>query len=340
MNVFVTGHRGYIGSHLVAVLKQAGHRVTGCDLELFPGCEWEAAARPDAELIADVRSLTARQLEGYDAVCHLAAISNDPMGDLNEALTVSVNRDGSVHLARIAKQAGVPRYLFSGSCSVYGQGETLDIDETGSLNPLTAYARSKIETELAVRPLADESFSPTFLRNATAYGHSPMLRIDLVVNNLLACAHTTGEIRIMSDGSPWRPLVHCHDIARAFVALMEAPRERVHDLVVNVGGNDENYQVRGVADHVRSLVPGAAISYTGEVGADPRDYRVNFDLLGKVLPDFRLKYTLQTGMEELDRRYRANRFSLDDFEGPRFVRLRTLRGALGRLSAEPGAAAA
>jgi nucleoside-diphosphate-sugar epimerase len=339
MNVFVTGHHGYIGAHLVELLKDAGHRVTGCDLDLYQAAEWEPAVRPDVELIADVRHLTARQLEGHDAVCHLAAISNDPMGDLNAELTLSVNRDGSVHLARIAKQAGVPRYLFSGSCSVYGQGETLDIDETGTLNPLTAYAKSKIDTETAVRPLADADFSPTFLRNATAYGHSPMLRIDLVVNNLLACAHATGEIRIMSDGSPWRPLVHCRDIARAFVALMEAPRERVHDLVVNVGGNDENYQVRDVAGYVQELIPGAAISYTGEVGADPRDYRVNFDRLGRVLPDFRLQYTLERGMEELYDRYREHGFSVADFEGPRFVRLRTLRTELGRLAGSGAAAA-
>jgi nucleoside-diphosphate-sugar epimerase len=338
MRVLVTGHRGYIGVHLVELLKQHGHTVTGCDLNLFRGCEWEPVVQPDFELVADVRDLQPRHLEGYDAICHLAAISNDPMGDLDEGLTLSVNRDGSIHLARAAKRAGVGRFLFSGSCSVYGKGETLDLDEGSALNPLTAYARSKIETEQAVMPLADEHFSPVFLRNATAYGHSPMLRIDLVVNNLLACAHTTGEIRIMSDGSPWRPLVHCRDIARAFVAFAEAPREHVHNLAVNVGANEENYQVRDVADQVGRLVPGARIAYTGEVGSDPRDYRVNFDLLGRVLPGFQLEYSLQSGMEELDRKMRELGFSAADFEGPRFVRLRTLRSRMGWLT--PGRMAA
>jgi nucleoside-diphosphate-sugar epimerase len=219
---------------------------------------------------------------------------------------------------------GVPRFLFSGSCSVYGQGATLDLDEGAELNPLTAYARSKIETEAALRPLAGAAFSPVYLRNATAYGHSPALRVDLVVNNLLACAHALGDIRIMSDGSPWRPLTHCRDIAAAFVACLEAPRERLHNVAVNIGGNDENYQVRHVADEVRRLVPGAEVAYTGEVGADPRDYRVNFDLLGRLLPEFRLQYTLRSGMEELHQAYRRHGFTAADFAGPRFVRLRTL----------------
>jgi nucleoside-diphosphate-sugar epimerase len=255
------------------------------------------------------------------------------MGDLDAQLTLSVNRDASIRLARICKQVGVPRFLFSGSCSVYGKGATLDLDEGAELNPLTAYARSKIETEAAVRPLADAGFSPVYLRNATAYGHSPALRIDLVVNNLLACAHALGEIRIMSDGSPWRPLTHCRDIAAAFVACLEAPRERLHNLAVNIGGNDENYQVRDVADEVRRLVPSAEVTYTGEIGADPRDYRVNFDLLGRLLPDFKLHYTLRSGMEELHDAYRRQGFDADDFRGPQFVRLRTLGSRMHVLAA-------
>ena len=221
MNVFVTGHLGYIGTHVVDLLKEAGHQVTGCDIRLFEGCEYTELPIADRELTCDVRNLRVADLEGHDCVMHLAAISNDPMGDLNPDVTFSINRDASVMLAELAKEAGVSRYLFSSSCSVYGKGEKLDLEESDPLNPLTPYAQSKIETEERVRPLADDSFTVSFLRNATAFGHSPMLRIDLVANNLLACAFATGEIRIMSDGSPWRPLCHCRDIARAFLAFME-----------------------------------------------------------------------------------------------------------------------
>lgn len=324
MNVFVTGNKGYIGVHLVELLKAAGHTVTGCDLGLFDGCEWDPIVPPDQQLTKDVRDLVAEDLDGFDCVMHLAAISNDPMGDLDPELTISVNRGGSIQLAELAKQAGVGRYLFSGSCSVYGKGEKLDLDEGDPLHPLTAYARSKIETEAEVSKLADDGFTPAYLRNATAYGYSPMLRIDLVVNNLLGSALSYGEIRINSDGSPWRPLVHCRDIARAFCAFMDAPREAIHNKAINIGGNPENFQVRDVADQVQKLLPEAKITYTGLVGADPRDYRVNFDLLGKTLPDFQLEYTLEKGMEELHRHMVDKKFGKADFEGDQFVRLRTL----------------
>ncbi|MFQ5462952.1 MAG: NAD-dependent epimerase/dehydratase family protein [Phycisphaerae bacterium] len=333
MRVFVTGHRGYIGMHLVDLLKKAGHQVTGCDLGLFDGCEWESVTEADRELIQDVRSITPADLEGHDAVCHLAAISNDPMGDLDPELTLSVNRDASVKIAEDAKRAGVGRYLFSGSCSVYGKGAKLDLDERDPLNPLTAYAQSKIETEQFVGALADDGFCPVFLRNATAYGHSPMLRIDLVVNNLLGSALSYGEIRIKSDGSPWRPLIHCRDIARAFVAFLGAPREAVTNQAFNVGGNEENYQVRDVGDEVQRLIPNAKIVYTGEVGEDPRNYRVNFDRLRAVMPDFQLEYTLASGMEELHRKMVEHGFTAADFESDQFVRLRTLQKQMHRLAA-------
>jgi nucleoside-diphosphate-sugar epimerase len=313
---------------LVDLLRQHGCHVTGVDLDLFEGCEWDAFEKPHQELKKDIRHLTAKELEGYDCVMHLAAISNDPMGDLNANITYSINKEGSFHLAQLAKQAGVPRFLFSSSCSIYGKGDKLDVTESDPVAPLTAYAESKIFAEQEIQKLADQNFCPVFLRNATAYGLSPMLRIDLVVNNLLACALSRGDIRVMSDGSPWRPLIHCKDIARAFVAFMEAPAEKIHNRIVNIGANAENYRVRDVLDKVQALVPQANVVYTGEVGADPRNYRVNFDNLKALLPDFSLSYNLDKGMEELHRHYVDKGFSLNDFEGDLFVRLRTLKKRL------------
>lgn len=328
MKILVTGHRGYIGSHLVKLLKEAGHHVTGVDIGYFDGCAWEPLPAADKEIQADFRTLMERDLQGFDCICHLAAISNDPMGDLDEKLTYGTNRDGSIELARRAKSAGVPRFLFSGSCSVYGKGETLDLDESAKFNPVSAYAVSKVDTEKNVAPLADKNFSPAFLRNATAYGHSPNLRIDLVANNLLACAVARGDIRIMSDGSPWRPLVHCKDIAHAFVAFAEATREVIHNQAVNIGANNQNYQVRDVGDAVQNLVPKAKIVYTGEVGPDPRNYRVKFDKLYRLFPKFQLEYNLQTGLEELFAKYQEHKFALKDFDSDQFVRLRSLKKKL------------
>ena len=306
--------------------------MTGCDLGLFDGCGWEPLVPPDRELRKDVRVIEAADLQGHDCVMHLAALSNDPMGAIDGSLTLDINRDASVRLAKLAKQAGVPRFLFAGSCSVYGKGDKLDLEESDPLNPLTAYAKSKIDTETEVTALADDTFSPAFLRNATAYGHSPMFRQDLVVNNLLGSALAYGEIRIQSDGTPWRPLIHCRDIARAFVAFAGAPREAIHNRAINVGANDQNFQVRDVGDQVKRLMPSASVVYTGEVGADPRNYRVKFDLLNRLIPSFRLQYTLQSGMEELFGKMKAHGFSRADFEGPQFVRLKVLKDRLSMLT--------
>ena len=314
------------------LLLDRGHTVTGCDIGLFEDCAWESVVDPTHFLKKDIRSVSVEDLRGHDAVMHLAALSNDPIGDIDEALTYQINQEGSVRLARLAKEAGVPRFLFASSCAIYGTSPKLNMDETDPVNPLTAYARSKIESEKQISALADEQFSPVFLRNATAYGHSPMLRIDLVVNNLLGCAVAKGKIAIKSDGSPWRPLIHCRDIARTFVALAEAPRETVHNQTVNVGGNQENYQVKDVADYVQRLLPDAEIVYTGEVGEDPRNYRVNFDRLSALLPDFKLAYTLESGMQELYEKYQEHRFDAQDFDGNQFVRLRTIKHRLNQLA--------
>lgn len=329
--VLVTGHRGYIGVHLVDVLKASGHHVTGCDLNLFEGCEWEPFVKADKELIQDFRNLSEEDLDGFDCIMHLAAISNDPMGDLDPEITYGINRDGTKELAEKAKQAGIPQFLFASSCSIYGKGETLDIAEDGETAPLTAYASSKISAENTLKSLSNSSFKAVCLRNATAYGHSPMLRIDLVVNNLLACALSRGDIRVMSDGSPWRPLIHCRDIARAFLAFLESPPYDSF-VVVNVGGNSENYQVKDVVNIVKAKVPQASVVFTGEVGADPRNYRVNFDKLVRVLPDFRLEYNVEKGIEELFAKYLQYGFQLKDFESDQFVRLRTLKKQLHKLN--------
>jgi len=319
MRVLITGHRGYIGPWAVHLFQNAGHRVTGCDVGLFDGCAFDRPARPDVEWNRDFRELTTQDLLGFDAVVHLAAISNDPMGDL----------DGTVAFAAVAKAAGVSRFMLSSSCSVYGKNDAgRAANESSPLAPLSIYAESKIESERRIGDMKTDAFSPVFLRNATAYGYSPMLRIDLVLNNLLACALTRGEIRVHSDGSPWRPLIHCKDIARAFLAIAEAPRELTSGLAINIGSDVENYRVRDVAALVGSLVPGADVHYTGEHVDDPRDYRVSFARLRRLLPDFALEFDLRSGAEDLQRRLVMRRFRLSDFEGPRYVRLKTLKRRL------------
>lgn len=337
MRVLVTGHRGYIGPWVVRLFKDAGHEVVGVDVGLFEGCAFEPLPYADAEWSRDFRDLSVRDLASFDAIVHLAAISNDPMGELDPGLTRAVNLEGSVALAECARDAGVSRFLFSGSCSVYGKGgDDAPADESSPVQPLSVYAESKVLAETRIGALAQPGFSPVFLRNATAFGHSPMLRIDLVVNNLLACAVARGEIRIHSDGSPWRPLIHCRDIAAALLAIAEAPVELTHGLAINVGDDGQNYRVKDVADVVGNLVPTARVIYTGEAVDDPRDYRVSFSRLRRLLPAFAPLYDLRTGAEDLLRRLQQRGFRQTDFDSPRYVRLRTLqrRGEVAELRYE------
>lgn len=331
MRVLLTGARGYVGARLAALLVARGHDVTGVDLNLFAGCEFAPVPRAGTEIADDFRALTTAHLRGHDCVMHLAGISNDPMGELDAAVTLAVNRDGSVALAGRARDAGVARFLFASSCSVYGTAEGEAATEASALNPLSTYAVSKLEAEAGMAALSSPRFSPVFLRCATAYGYSPMLRIDLVVNNLVASSVALGEIRVLSDGTPWRPLLHCHDMARAFVAFAEAPAGCGHNRAVNIGASAENYQVRDIARIVHDIVPGANVSFGPGGSPDPRDYRVDFSLLETLLPGFVVEHTVRTGAVELHDRLVGSAFGRDDFEGPRYVRLRALRDRLGLL---------
>ena len=326
MKVLLTGHHGYIGSIVARVLRSAGHDVTGLDTLFYEGCDLPAAADVGVPAIqADIRDVRSEQLAGFDAVAHFAALSNDPIGDLDPELTSEINFRATVGLARAAREAGVGRFVFSSSCSMYGAGEDAPVDENAPLKPLSAYAESKVRSEEALADLSGNGFSPVSLRNATAYGVSPRLRVDLVLNNLVGWAYTTGKVKIMSDGSPWRPLIHVEDIARATVAALEAPAGLVAGQAFNVGRDDENYQVRELGDIVRETVPGSEVEYAGSGDPDPRSYRVSFDKLARAFPDLRLTWTARDGARELVDAYRGAGLTLDEFESDRFTRLKRLR---------------
>lgn len=336
MRILLTGDKGYIGAVMVPMLTQEGHAVTGLDCDWFEHSAFSATLSEIPSRKKDLRDLEASDLEGFDAVVHLAGLSNDPLGDLNPGLTYDINHLASVHLAKLAKASGVKRFLFSSSCSMYGAtgGEEL-LNEENEFRPVTPYARSKVLVEQDVVKLADANFSPTFLRNATAYGVSPRLRFDLVLNNLVAWAFTTGRIYIKSDGTPWRPIVHIEDISRAFIAVLNAPRELVHCQAFNVGRTDENYQIRDLAEIVNETVPGCRVEYAKDGSPDTRCYRVDFGKITRVLPAFRPQWTARKGAKELYAAVQRVGLQLGDFEGPRYKRISHIQQLLasGRLDA-------
>jgi len=322
--VLVTGDRGYIGAVLVPIFRASGHDVTGLDTGLYEGCDFGPGLEPPDSPPYDIRDVTAAQLDGYDAVVCLAALSNDPLGHLNPRVTFSINLHGTVHLARTAKAAGVPRFVFASSCSLYGAAGSEAVAEDAEMYPVTAYGETKALAERSLNELADDDFSPTYLRNATAYGHSPRLRLDIVVNNLAAVAVATGEVRLESDGTPWRPLVHVQDIARTALAVVEAPRDIVHDEAFNVGRNQDNMQVRDIAELVGAAVPGARVTFAPDAGPDRRDYRVDFSKLAAVFPSLRLEWSVADGVAELVGRYQEYGMTRDDLLSSRYTRLRRI----------------
>jgi nucleoside-diphosphate-sugar epimerase len=330
VKILVTGHHGYIGSVTVGVLREHGHDVHGLDTFYYEGCDLAVDATEVSCVRSDVREPGRPDLGDYDAIVHLAALSNDPIGELRPELTLDINFRASLALARAAKEAGVGRFVFASSCSMYGAGANGEaVDEEAPLRPLSAYAESKVRSEEALGELADRDFSPIFMRNSTAYGVSPRLRLDVVLNNLAAWAHTTGRIRILSDGTPWRPLVHVRDIAAATAAVLDAPRDVVHRHAFNIGAPAENYQVRDVATIV-SEESGCDVEYAGSGDPDARSYRVDFGKFARAFPDLKFEWTVRDGARELLDVFSRLGLTLADFEGDRFIRLRRIQTLLDR----------
>ena len=328
MRILLTGHDGYIGTVLSPLLRAAGHDVVGLDAGLFSACPFGDQPAPPESVRLDVREARPEHLEGFDAVVHLANLSNDPLGNLSPGLTEAINTDATVRLARLTREAGVGRFVFASSCSLYGAAGQDAVTEGAPFNPVTPYGRAKVDAEAGLARLASDHFSPVYLRNATVYGASPRLRFDLVVNNLTAWAVATGRIRMLSDGSPWRPLVHVEDVSRAVVAALEAPREAVHDQAFNVGRDGENYQIREVAEIVGQEVPGCRVTFADGASPDTRSYRVSFAKIAERLPDWRPTWTVRDGVREVRDALDGLDLQPEVFEGPRYSRIAHLRALL------------
>ena len=330
MKILLTGDRGYIGAVLGPMLIARGHEITGLDADYFRGCDLGRPEEPGyPRLTCDLRDVTAEQLRGFDAVVHLAALSNDPLGNLDPELTRAINFEASLRVAELAKEGGARRFLFSSSCSSYGAAGDAMLDENAAFNPVTPYAEHKVGLERALSELTDDSFSPTYLRNATAYGLSPRLRLDLVLNNLVGWALSTGKVLLLSDGTPWRPIVHVEDICRAFIAVLDADRGTIHDEAFNVGRSEHNYRILELAEIVADVVPGSRVEIAEGAGPDKRSYRVDFSKLETTL-DFQPQWDARKSAERMFAAFKQNNLEQHHLEGPRFIRLKRLEELIER----------